>query len=74
MMEGGQGLRHIEANHGDEIRAAGYGNVQEFVWDLVNGYNEIWEGEGKSLLLLKNNGTDFRPAGFIELERNGSFY
>ena len=73
-MEGGQGLRHIEANHGDEIRAAGYGNVQEFVWDLVNGYNEIWEGEGKSLLLLKNNGTDSRPAGFIELERNGSFY
>ena len=73
-MEGGQGLRHIEANHGDEIRAAGYGSVQEFVWDLVNGYNEIWEGEGKSLLLLKNNGTDSRPAGFIELERNGSFY
>lgn len=73
-MEGGQGLRHIEANHGDEIRAAGYGSVQEFVWDLVNGYNEIWEGEGKSLLLLKNNGTDSRPAGFIELERNGRFY
>lgn len=73
-MEGGQGLRHIEANHGDEIRAAGYGSVQEFVWNLVNGYNEIWEGEGKSLLLLKNNGTDSRPAGFIELERNGSFY
>lgn len=73
-MEGGQGLRHIEANHGDEIRAAGYGSVQEFVWDLVNGYNEIWEGEGKSLLVLKNNGTDSRPAGFIELERNGSFY
>lgn len=73
-MEGGQGLRHIEANHGDEIRAAGYDSVQEFVWDLVNGYNEIWEGEGKSLLLLKNNGTDSRPAGFIELERNGSFY
>ena len=73
-MEGGQGLRHIEANHGDEIRAAGYGSVQEFVWDLVNGYNQIWEGEGKSLLLLKNNGTDSRPAGFIELERNGSFY
>lgn len=73
-MEGGQGLRHIEANHGDEIRAAGYGNIQEFIWDLVNGYNEIWEGEGKSLLLLKNNGTDSRPAGFIELEKNGSFY
>ena len=73
-LSGGYGLTHIEANHGDEIRAAGYGSVQEFVWDLVNGYNEIWEGEKRSLLILKNNGKTSRPAGFIELEKDGSHY
>lgn len=73
-LSGGYGLTHIEANHGNEIRAAGYGSVQEFVWDLVNGYNEIWEGEKRSLLILKNNGKTSRPAGFIELEKDGSHY
>ena len=73
-ISGGYGFIHIERNHGDDIRSAGYGSVQEFVWDLVNNFNEIWEGKQKSFLLLKNNGTDSRPAGFIELERNGTFY
>lgn len=73
-LSGGYGLTHIEANHGGEIRKAGYGSVQEFVWDLVNGYNEIWEGEKKSFLILRNDGNISRPAGFIELEKDGSHY
>jgi hypothetical protein len=70
----GNGYEHIEKVHGDEIRKAGYGNAQEFVWDLVNNFDAVWQGEGKSILLVKNDGTSHKPVGFIELTKDGEFY
>ena len=72
-MGGGSGFTHIEDVHGDEIRASGYASVQEFVWDLVNDFNEIWEGERRSITLVRNK-QNGKAAGFVELERNGGFY
>lgn len=72
-MGGGYGFANIEDVHGDEIRQAGYSGVQEFVWDLVNSFDEIWEGIGGSLTLVRN-GSRGKLAGFIELERHGDYY
>lgn len=72
-MGGGFGLAHIEDVHGDEIRQAGYSGVQEFVWDLVNGFDEIWEGTGGSLTLVRSSRRG-KQAGFIELEKQGDYY
>jgi hypothetical protein len=70
----GSGYEHIEKAHGDEIRKAGYASAQEFVWDLVNSFDAIWQGEGASVLIVKNDGTNHKPVGFIELTRDGEFY
>ncbi|WP_165079240.1 MULTISPECIES: PLxRFG domain-containing protein [unclassified Desulfovibrio] len=72
-MGAGFGLAHIEDVHGDDIREAGYPGVQAFVWDMVNGFDEIWEGSGKSMTLVRH-GSKGKQAGFVELEKNGEFY
>lgn len=46
----GYGRQHIEANHGDEIRNAGYSSVDRFVEDVTRNYNEIRIGRDR-----KNN-------------------
>ena len=69
----GKGLSHIEDAHGDDIRALGYPNVQAFVWELVNSFDEIWEGTERSLTLVRNRKSG-KSAGFIELEKNNEFY
>lgn len=71
---GNFGLLHIEAGHGEDIRNAGYENVQEFVWDLVNDFDQIWQGEGKSVLLVRKDKERGKAAGFISLEKTGEFY
>lgn len=71
---GNFGLLHIEAGHGEDIRNAGYENVQEFVWDLVNDFDQIWQGEGKSVLLVRRDKERGKAAGFINLEKTGEFY
>ena len=72
----GKGFLHIADVHGEEIRNAGYGSVQEFVWDLVNNFNEIWEGDGRSLTIVWNKLTKDgkKPAGFVELSKRGDVY
>ncbi len=72
-MGGGSGLAHIEDVHGEEIRQAGYSGVQEFVWDLINGFDEIWEGTGGSLTLVRSSRRG-KQAGFIELEKQENYY
>ena len=69
----GRGVEHIQKAHGEEIRNAGYSGIQEFVWDLVNRYSEIWEGEEKTLLLVARGGRG-KSGGFIEFKQNGGFY
>ena len=40
----GYGLLHIEAGHGDQIRAAGFSSVEEFVETVARNYDTIREG------------------------------
>ena len=70
---GGWGLRHIEAKHGEEIRLAGWPNVQAFVWELVNTFSEIRQGTDRSFLLIARN-ENGKLSGFMEFERGDSFY
>lgn len=44
----GYGLVHIEARHGDQIRAAGYKSVIEFVNDVAKNYEVIREGRDRN--------------------------
>lgn len=71
------GLAHIEARHGDDIRAAGYPSVPAFVSEIASSIAEIWKPAGGSQLVA------VRPAGndrvmFIQLQPGrddgGDFY
>ena len=44
----GYGLVHIEARHGDQIRAAGYKGVIEFVNEVAKNYEVIREGRDRN--------------------------
>lgn len=39
----GYGLIHIEAGHGEQIRNAGFGSVEEFVESVARNYETIRE-------------------------------
>ena len=72
----GYGLVHIEARHGDQIRAAGYKSVLEFINDVAKNYESIRKGkkrDGRDTYLLqftdKHNNTLM-----IELSRNGKYW
>ena len=65
----GEGLAHIEAQHGAEIRDAGYSSVSNFVGEVAGGFNQIWEGRSGRLMLVKANGTS--KTAVIELRPNG---
>ena len=41
------GLKHIEYQHGEQIRNAGYESVSDFVEDVVSNFDEIHEGSVK---------------------------
>jgi len=51
----GRGLVHIEFRHGDEIRAAGWACVTDFVVDLARRFNEIRQDQGGQLFLVRRN-------------------
>lgn len=40
----GYGLLHNEAGHGEQIRAAGFASVEEFVEAVARNYDTIREG------------------------------
>lgn len=40
----GYGLLHIEAGHGEQIRAAGFSSVEDFVEEVAKNYVDIREG------------------------------
>lgn len=72
----GYGLRHIEAGHGDQIRAAGYGSIEKFVEDVARNYDTIREGG-----IVANNQTyllevsdEHNNTLFIQLSRDGSYW
>ncbi|TCP16915.1 LPD38 domain-containing protein [Simplicispira metamorpha] len=71
----GWGLAHIEANHGNQIRNAGFASVQDFVAHIANGFNEVLQAsKGGQLLVAVSTGR--RDVMFVQLEaaQEGDFY
>ena len=72
----GYGLLHIEARHGNQIRAAGYGSVLEFIEEVVKNYEVIRKGndrDGRKTYMLqltdKHNNTLI-----VELSGDGTYW
>ncbi|HPX31374.1 MAG TPA: hypothetical protein PKW92_09850 [Smithella sp.] len=67
-------LKYIESNHLGHIQKAGYESVQAFINDVGNGFTEIYEGKGRTLLLAKTSRN--KQIIFVELvpEENGIYY
>ena len=75
----GYGLKHIEANHGDQIRSAGFDSVEDFVAYVAQNYDEDNIRVGKrrsnvspSYLLQVNDSHD--NTLFVELSKDGSYW
>lgn len=71
----GHGLAHIEANHGKQIKNAGFDSVQDFVAHISSRFNEILQApQGRQLLVAVTNGR--RDVMFVQLEpsADGEFY
>jgi hypothetical protein len=71
----GHGLVHIEANHGKQIRNAGFKSAQDFVSHVASGFNEILQAaKGRQLLVAVTDGR--RDVMFVQLEpaEDGDFY
>ena len=75
----GYGLVHIEANHGKQIRNAGFDSVEEFISYVAENYDEenIRVGKrrynGSSTFLIQVTDSHDNTL-FIELSRDGSYW
>ncbi len=75
----GYGLAHIEANHGKQIRGAGFKSVEEFVRFVAENYdgNDIRvgnpRGDGNITYLIQVK-DKYDNTLFIELSRDGSYW
>lgn len=75
----GYGLAHIEANHGEQIRNAGFSSVEEFVSFVAQNYDEdnIRVGKrragGSTTYLLQVTDTHDNTL-FIEMSKNGTYW
>ena len=72
----GYGLLHIEAGHGEQIRAAGFASVEEFVEAVARNYNTIREGgifAGNHTYLWEIS-DGHNNTLFIQLSRDGSYW
>lgn len=72
----GYGVLHIEAGHGDQIRAAGFKSVEDFVETVARNYDTIREGG-----VVANNQTylleisdEHNNTLFIQLSRDGKYW
>ena len=75
----GYGLEHIEANHGQQIRDAGFASVEEFVSYVAKNYDEDnirvgkrRKGGNTSYLIQVTDKYD--NTLFIELSKDGSYW
>lgn len=75
----GYGLVHIEANHGDQIRQAGFSSVEDFVYYVAENYDEdnIRVGKrrnnGSPTFLLQITDTHDNTL-FVEMSKDGSYW
>ena len=72
----GYGWLHIEAEHGEQIRAAGFASVEEFVETVARNYDTIREGgiiaDNQTYLLEISD--EHNNTLFIQLSRDGSYW
>lgn len=72
----GHGLVHIEANHGKQIRNAGFDSVEEFVFHVASNFDQIWGVPGVQLLATVRDGKQHMM--YVELEqavdKDGEYY
>ena len=68
-------LRHAEQRHGKQIKDAGYDNVQTFLLDTLNNWQEIRQGTGNSLWLVapKYDGHGAVAALMLHQNKNGVY-
>lgn len=71
-IDDGLGEVHIEARHGDEIRAQGYEDAADLIADVATSYNRIAQGHSGRLILGKVNGRE--KIAVIELEPRGGYW
>ena len=72
----GYGLLHIEAGHGEQIRNAGFGSVEEFVENVARNYTTIKEGAvvaGQQTYLLEISDSHNNTL-FVQLSRDGKYW
>lgn len=73
----GNGLAHIEARHGKEIRSSGYNSIESFVSDAVRHIDAIWKPGKTSQLIAVQSGNKGKVT-FIELQSardaDGDYY
>ena len=73
----GWGMAHIEANHGKEIRSAGFDSVQSFVARALRQIDAIWKPRTTAQLIAVQSGSKGK-AVFLELQpahdAGGDFY
>ncbi|MGN0236828.1 MAG: hypothetical protein ACI4AK_01885 [Lepagella sp.] len=72
----GYGLLHIEARHGDQIRAAGYNSVLEFVEVVAKNYEVIRKGkdrDGKKTYMLQLT-DNHNNTLMVELSGDGTYW
>ncbi len=75
----GYGLVHIEANHGEQIRKAGFKSVENFVYYVAENYDEdnIRVGKrrsnGSPTFLLQTTDTHDNTL-FVEMSKDGSYW
>lgn len=72
----GYGLLHIEAEHGEQIRNAGYESVESFIEEVAKNYTDIREGAkiGENQTYLLEVADERNNTLFIQLSKDGSYW
>lgn len=72
----GYGLLHIEAGHGEQIRAAGFSSVEDFVEEVAKNYVDIREGAkiGDKQTYLLEVTDNHNNTLFVQLSKDGTYW
>lgn len=62
----GNGLVHIEAQHGKQIRGAGFDSVEAFVAHVAKDFGQVWQAQGRQILVAYRDGEQHMM--YVQLE------
>jgi hypothetical protein len=69
------GLRHIEARHGDQIRADGFASVEAFVAEVARRIDQIWQPSASAqLVAVEQVGRDRVMFVRLQAAQDGDYY